>query len=105
MIVSRSNPQLRWQVRSTVRKDPHPFVGQGMKEIDPADEKKSCADKDKISVFVEAPRIPDDDENPEGHQDAEHLDEAMEEKVAVKAREGKPDHRPYGHDHPWPKRA
>ena len=102
MIVSCSDPQLSRQIRPVVSKDPHTFVRQGVKEIDPSDEKKPSADEEEVAVFVESSRIPDDDKNPKGHEDAEHLYEAVEKKVAVKARKIESHHTTHSHGQPWP---
>jgi hypothetical protein len=49
------------------------------------DKQEGDADKDKIVVIQQAARVPGDDKNTEGNDNAEYFSDAMEKEIAVPA--------------------
>jgi len=82
--IASQNPQLCCQVGIIVWKNIHPFVGQGVKEIECADEQEGNANEQEISVFHPMSRIPGQYKNAAHNDHGENLGDAVEQQVAVK---------------------
>ena len=66
-------------------KDTHPFIGQGVDQVQDAAGERRDADKEQIVAVQETAGVPREDEDHQCDKDAEQLDKAVEEDVVVQA--------------------
>lgn len=79
------DPELSREIGGCPGDDPHPFVHEGMDEVEPADEQEGDTDDDEEEVWYGFPCIPDQDEDGERNEDAEQLDEVVKQEVVLDA--------------------
>ncbi len=82
---TRCNPELCGQIRPILGKYAHAVIGEGVEEVQPANEKKGNSEKSKEREIDDPAGIPGQNKNHSGNDHAHNLAQAVEEEVVVQS--------------------
>ena len=90
---SGRNPQLGGQIRARFWKHAHTFIGQGMQQVQSADNHVADSQHHECRGSFQAPGIPDKEKDTPCHRNRAQLNQGVKQKIVVPACDKQADNR------------